>query len=311
MFIALSNLAMRLSELIILYLATAAPFGVAGYFCQPTHIARPRALLNAVCAALLWPLALLARTTLMRKSLNRPLPNATTQKVVLPRERQIDNAQRALLCVLYRMEDFAREAFGLEGESLRQTTRETIASVERHVGLTLAVAEIKQDAPPSPREIELCRLAGREGEDLFVAGRCLQRRHTARLKAHQAASRLALLHALAALREGMPGAQTGRIIDFIAARSLFAALLEAYARAIDLLSLLEDERATMSVARLLDAACASLRDVETLCAQDAPKSFIQPGSLADSVGDNSCLISIQQSNQHLLPSNSQTSRTHG
>ncbi|HKP71570.1 MAG TPA: hypothetical protein VJT82_01450, partial [Pyrinomonadaceae bacterium] len=61
MSVALSNRAMRLSELVIIYLAAAAPFGVTYFLRQPAHVPRTRVLFAAASTALLWPLALLSR----------------------------------------------------------------------------------------------------------------------------------------------------------------------------------------------------------------------------------------------------------
>ena len=112
------------------------------------------------------------------------------------------------------------------------------------------------------RETELFRLAGRKGEDLLLAGRCVRRRNIRRIVLHQARSRTGLLHALAEVREivGLVAATA----NAGAARHLSVATLRFYASAFDLLSLLEDESAATSVARLLDAECARLRRLEAL-----------------------------------------------
>src|SRR5689334_16581027 len=58
MCVALSPLAMLLSELAIIYLATAAPFGVARFLKEQTEDGgATRRLLKSFAAALAWPLA--------------------------------------------------------------------------------------------------------------------------------------------------------------------------------------------------------------------------------------------------------------
>ncbi len=58
MTVALETCAMRLSEFITIYLAAAAPFGVAHFLrCETRGGHRARALTRALVAALLWPLA--------------------------------------------------------------------------------------------------------------------------------------------------------------------------------------------------------------------------------------------------------------
>ena len=286
MSVALSNRAMRLSELVIIYLAAAAPFGVTYFLRQPAHVPRTRVLFAAASTALLWPLALLSRFPVQKK-FRRSKRGAPEQETQSPRRRRIDDAERALLSVLYRTEDLAGEAFGAKGEAARGCVRETVACVERYAALTLAVEETKKDAAPSPRETELCRVAGRDGDDLLIAGRCLQRRNVARLRAHHADSRLNLLHALAEMREVFERTPSTQANGAHAPHHVLAALVESYARAIDLLSLLEDERAATSVARLLDAACASLRRAESRQKRNAPERVArQAGQLNVSEADS-------------------------
>jgi hypothetical protein len=135
--------------------------------------------------------------------------------------------------------------------------------VERYVGLVLACVGARKEANPSERELELCRLAGGAGDDLLLAGRCIHRRNVSRLFAHRERARAELIHALAGVREEAgrlhADAQPSESFDATAARRASESLLRALARAVELLSLLEDEEAARRVARLLDAECARLR----------------------------------------------------
>jgi hypothetical protein len=108
--------------------------------------------------------------------------------------------------------------------------------------------------------MELCRIAGRRGDDLLLAGRCLHRRNVARLLAHRERARSSLLHALAAVRELMDEAAARKYAT--AARHASVAILRFYGCAVNLLSLLEDEAAARATLRLLDAECARLRRLE-------------------------------------------------
>ena len=325
------------SELIIIYLAAAAPFGVSNFLRQPATATRTRSLLSATGAALLWPLTLLTRP-FVQKKFRRVEPETAAKEVPstevsLSREERTEAARRALLSSLYRAGDVAEEISTVNNaaacDAVRETiaacdaVRETIAAVERYVGLALLVADADEAASPqpAPRETELCRISGRAGDDLHIAALCHGRRNTARLRAHHAASRLELLHALAELREVFERTHAATSTDAHAAtehlagsRPLFAALLETYARAIDLLSLLEDERAARRVARLLDAACARLRRVESLQTHDAPESFVHTDTTGNVAGDEPCTTSIPQTKpQPPQPSLSgaQTIPTHG
>jgi hypothetical protein len=318
MFVALANGAMLLSELIIIYLAAAAPFGVAYFLRQPASVRRTRSLLRAAGAALLWPLALLSRP-LVHKKFRRVEPETATPEVSPSREQRTDDARRALLSSLYRTGDAAEEIAGANTGATREAVRETIAAVECYVGLALAVADADEAAtttPHAPRETELCRLSGRTGDDLHIAALCHRRRNIARLLAHQADSRLELLHALAELREIFEStlAATRTDSQVAALRPLFAALLDTYLRAMTLLSLFADEQAAARIARLLDAVRARLHWIESLNAPAAPESLIQPDTTGNVAGDEPCTTSIphmktQPPQPHL--SGAQTIPTHG
>ncbi len=152
---------------------------------------------------------------------------------------------------------------GPEGETERHALFAAREAVERYVGLTLAARglDADADAAPTAREMELCRIAGRTGDDLSNAGRCVHRRNVSRLHAHRERARAELFHALAATRET---ATSRHAASAPPARARVAeALIRTFARAIELLSLLEDRAAVLRVARLLDAECAHLRRLET------------------------------------------------
>lgn len=267
---------MRPSEIITLYLATAAPVGVA-YFLR-RQAARPRvstATLMATAAgvALAWPLTLTA-TFLGARRLRFKAADAgtTTPDTLSPHEAKIERAKRLLLAALREVEDLMQEARGGRNEQTRQALFEARESAERYTGLALACDGAEGVETAAPRELELWRAAGRTGEDLQVAARCVGRRNATRLDAHRNSARTELLHALAEVRELADSRPFASRANAGAARRLSEAILEAYGRAIELLSLLEDQRAAMSVARLLDAECARLRRLETFGLQDARES---------------------------------------
>jgi len=309
MSVALSMGVMRLSEFIIIYLAAAAPFGVANFLRHPADVPRPRSILKAMGAGLLWPLTLLVRS-LAEKRFGLRGHDAVTPDASPSRELHIDDARRALLSALYRIEDLARDVSHSQREATLASVHQVIASVERYVGLTLSFAHTGTVLLASPRETELCRIIGRAGDDLLIAGRCYGRRNLARLRAHQAQSRLELLHALAELREVCERTLTNTN-DASVTHALCAALFESYARVIDLFSLLEDERAAMTVARLLDAACARLRHIESLYTQVAQEFLVQQGTTGHTAGDEPCQTSIPPTNSQPQLSRTQTIRVHG
>ena len=95
----------------------------------------------------------------------------------------------------------AQGSFGKEREKMEPSACKIRESVEKYTGLSRVRVEINSDAMPDRREMELCRVAGRKGDDLLLAGLCIRRRNVARINAHLDRARTDLVHALAELRE--------------------------------------------------------------------------------------------------------------
>lgn len=269
---------MRLSETITIYLAAGAPFGV-NYFLHKQHGMISRyALLKATGAMLLWPLTavviLLNRLILAdaQETLNET-ENAIHERA----SEKIAQARRELLASLYRAQEMAHQALVGRSEKVERAVCVLRESIEKYVGLTMTTREIAHEAPPGEREIELCRVAGRTGDDLLLAGHCIHRRNVARLFDHRQRARTDFLHALAELREHTDGMHSVRLTNAVAARHFSVAILKLYGQAINLLSLLEDQNAARGVARLLDAECARLRRLESFSLEFPYKRVLGEG----------------------------------
>ncbi|MFN2481065.1 MAG: hypothetical protein ABR554_06335 [Pyrinomonadaceae bacterium] len=257
---------MRLSQLITIYLAAAAPVGVLVFLRRQADAARASAVARAAAAGLLFPFTL-AAYALARGDVTGTTSSARTHET---HEEKTESARKALVAALHGFEDRAREAGGRRADAAVRAAHALTSTVERYAGLTLALADAEPDGEPDERETELARIAGRGGEDLEIAGRCVRRRNASRLREHQARSRLELLHALAGLQdalEELDHARTARRPRVAAdsqpeagasARQLSAALLRVYERAFDLLLVLEDARGVQTLVRLLDATRARL-----------------------------------------------------
>ena len=258
---------MMLSQLIAIYLAAAAPAGVLFFLRRHPDSARARAVARAAAAGLLFPFTLaayaLARADLIGAAATPTDPRAS-------RDERIDAARKALVAALHGFEDRAREADGRLSDAAARAAHDLTSTVERYAGLTLALADAEPDGEPGERETELARVAGRGGEDLEIAGRCVRRRNASRLREHQARARLELLHALAALQDTLEGFEHPQALRHpraavgsrpgvgAAAQTASAALLRVYERAFDLLLLLEDARGIQTLVRLTDATRARL-----------------------------------------------------
>jgi hypothetical protein len=251
---------MRAVEIITVYLACAAPVGVASFLrCSGGARSVSRFAISAA-AGLLWPLTLLSHLSTRGNSAR----GITTMKKNLPpRESALERAERALLDSLHRLEDESHEACGVKHSGpTAEAARTARATVERYAGLTLAARHARPDGEPTESELEPARVSGRAGVDLEIAGRCLHRRNVARLEAHRRSTRVELLHALADLPDNFAASLLARPSDYAASRRLFAALLPVYSRAIELLQQDHDARGVQTVARLFDDACSRLRRLE-------------------------------------------------
>jgi hypothetical protein len=256
---------MRLSQLITIYLAAAAPVGVLVFLRRHADAARARAVARAAAAGLLFPFTL-AAYALSRGNLIGATTHADSRG---SHEEKIESARKALVAALHAFEDRARAAGGRRTDDAVRAAHALTSTVERYEGLTLALANAEPDGEPDARETELARMAGRGGEDLEIAGRCVRRRNASRLREHQARSRLELLHALAELQDTLEGLDHSRAVRQSRAavdsqhqpsttNQLPAALLRVYERAFDLLLLLEDARGVQTLVRLTDATRARL-----------------------------------------------------
>jgi hypothetical protein len=293
--------AMRLSQLITIYLAAAVPVAVLFFLRRHGDAARARSIARATAAGLFFPFTL-AAYALARG--NVIAANASTHTPE-PHDERIESARKALVAALHAFEDRAREAGGRRADDSVRAAHDLTSTVERYAGLTLALADAEPDGEPDERETELARVAGRDGEDLEIAGRCVRRRNASRLRAHQAQSRLELLHALAGLQDAIEGLDHSRTVRqsraadrsyryaSASARQLSAALLRVYERAFDLLLLLEDARAVRTLVRLLDATRARLY---------RHREEVPHAAHEDATGEQSCTPRRPQTTTAPLPS---------
>ncbi|MFN2596821.1 MAG: hypothetical protein ABR563_06500 [Pyrinomonadaceae bacterium] len=282
---------MRAAELITAYLAAAAPFAVVSFLRRRAHErltrAAPRDMLardvtRATLAGLLFPLALAARALARAgdASLAASSSSVVPSSSAAAHDAKFDAARKSLVAALHGFEDRAREPVAHSPDpasrhaesSARRAAADAAHAleslVERYDGLTLALAETDAEGAPAEHETELARVAGRAGDDLVIAGRCVRRRNLSRLREHQSQSRLEMLHALAALQDSLALDDAAHVSSRMSASAspqhaaasqhLSAALLRIYERAFDLFMLHEDARGVQSLTRLLDATRARL-----------------------------------------------------
>ncbi|MBV9927924.1 MAG: hypothetical protein JOZ96_23085 [Acidobacteria bacterium] len=278
---------MIVSELFIIYLAAAAPFGVARFLSERTNGAgHGPALFKAAGAALAWPFTSLPRL-LRRLSSSEAKTNADFGSA--PDERRAEAVKRGAVNALRAVEDLLVEAGALGEESERHVLFAARECVERYAGLAAACSDARADARPTPREMELCRIAGRGGDDLLVAGRCVHRRNVTRLVAHRERASAELVNALEAVRRAAhkmyppsPAAYSSEHLRAADPRRISEALARALSRAVELLALFEDRSSNAAVARMLEAESAAaapqggIEGEETCTTQAVPTAFVSP-----------------------------------
>lgn len=248
---------MRWSEPVTIYLAAGASFGVSRYLCALSLAkSRRRAAAEGLAAALLWPFAAAA---ILVKQLRHVSERDGREEADSRVHARVEEAGRTLVISINNMLDVARAVRRTGTPSLEQTLYATRECAEQYVGLAEIVADADEDAAPAAREGELARISGRRGEDLAIAARCVHRRNVSRLRAHYQRARARLLGKLAELRAEEDSSLSAERYETDERRKMTEARLEIYLRAADLFSLLEDERAVRSAAKLFDAECAGLR----------------------------------------------------
>ncbi|HEY0169544.1 MAG TPA: hypothetical protein VGB98_00715 [Pyrinomonadaceae bacterium] len=249
---------MILSDLFIIYLAAAAPFGVSRFLSEQACGARtPTALLKGAGAALAWPFTSLRRLAVRA---SRRGGRARTSEGGDLVEQHVERAKRAAVNSLRAVEDALEDACAIKDEAGRFALYAAREAVERYAGLALASEGASPDARPTSREMELCRIAGRGGDDLLTAGRCVHRRNVTRLVAHRERASAELMQALAAVRDlAVEPSESRRPAHFKEqlragdAARISEALTRALSRVAELTALLGDRATAVRAARLLDA----------------------------------------------------------
>lgn len=250
---------MRWSEPVTIYLAVGASFGVSRYLCalSPTAKRRTRATAEGLAATLLWPLLAAA---ILIKHLRHVRGSDEREEADRRVQARVEEARRTFVIAIDKMLETVRALHMTGNQSeAEQTLYALRESAEQYVGLAEIEARMDEDAAPASSEAELARISGRRGEDLLVAARCAHRRNVSRIKAHYQRGRTRVLRKLSELRAWEDAALSPESVEIDERRKMTMARLEIYLRATDLFSLLEDERAAGSAAKLVNAECSTLR----------------------------------------------------
>jgi hypothetical protein len=217
----------------------------------------------------------------LRRQRHKGSPRRATPNTDYPEQRARDEvweARNHAIAALNLLQDrIAGEGSG----HLANISRDIRDALEKHIELTLAVAESSADDMPDDSELELFRIAGRKGEDLLIGGHCIHRRNVMRLRAHLTRSRRELRRALSEL------CRTIRALDIPMPRFVHrtetkeAELGVFLASVVRILTLLQDDASAAAVTHLLDRE-------SQVAGHDTQRSDSKP-----EIGEDECSILLE------------------
>jgi hypothetical protein len=224
---------MTFIEILIIYLAIGAPFGVYYFLKHRELFSRPQLLAKTLLAALFWVYYAGQLVSAKLRSLKDTQNGADSD---VSREKEIEAASQSLLNAFSKLADDGKPTFFEYREIL-----------ERYIGLTLAVQNSSADSPVQAHETEVFRVVGHEKSELQLAGRIMHRKNFLRLQAHERAARHDFLQVAAQIYEkkSFPSINLNGKLE----------AWHSYQRSILLLAeLLEDAEAAKALKRLADSA---------------------------------------------------------
>jgi hypothetical protein len=181
---------MHWTDLLIIYLSCGAPFGVYFFLQNRKKYDLSRLLLSSGAAGLFW---IAYAYLLWRKNIAKRLTgkeNSSKKPEISLLEQQISVLQEQILQAFIDLN--AKTPLKPGFFAFRDV-------LERYSGLTLAIRAEETIAGES--DFEVFRIAGRKKKELPLAGKCLARKNSMRLKSHQCNAREDFLKLLAKLGE--------------------------------------------------------------------------------------------------------------
>jgi hypothetical protein len=174
---------MTLTEIITIYLAIGAPFGVYQFLQFRTQ--RPMGILIIKSFAWWFGWLFFFIQFLSQKLFTFTFVNELQTDSEL--EKNLKEAEKKLFDVFFMANGIINNK--LSFFEFRET-------VERYIGLSIANSTSTVDFSPEESKHEFFQVAGLKDEQLKIAGRCFQRRNLATLKRHQELAGLDLLKIL-------------------------------------------------------------------------------------------------------------------
>lgn len=234
-----------MSEIIIIYLAVGAPFAV--HFVLHNLPVTKNLFLKSFGVAIFW-LPLMAIKVFYGKNQNEDFH----------KNEKLEFVRRSLLSTLNEIRAASEVIKSDQNiEELIWVIRE---NAEKYSGLTLACESLDETDSPSEHEVEIYRITGCKSDELKIAARCTHRRNVRQILEHRNRAGASFLHALVEMYESI---NDGSAMNPISARQINGLLLRLYANAVEILSLIEDEKAVEIVTGLSDKASIRLTAIES------------------------------------------------
>lgn len=259
--IAISRVAMRLSEAITIYLAIGAPFGVRYFFHAQAGEHGFRKMWKAAAAGFSWPLVV---WRILVAHFAQSSSEEIADSVSKNHDERVHDAKRRFLASIHALSDLTADASGPVHEDLERAAFILLENVDTYVGLAPAINDVAVDDSPKEHARELFRIAGRKGDDLLLAAQCAHRRNASRMIEHYTRARNLLVHSIADLREAVERVRPQIDANGVSEQRLGMAAVELYKNAFDLLSLMEDDENAMRIAELLNRELSRLRRLEIM-----------------------------------------------
>lgn len=264
---------MSFIEIITIYLAISAPFGVHYVF---QHKAFTRKLfLKTIIISFLWPLVVVRYFVDLR--MLRPDSNINSNK-----NEMLEHFKRNLFAALNEIRTHIQ---GIkEKENIERLVCVIRENIEKYSGLSIVSESLSEDYTPSEHEFEIYRITGCKGDELKTAVCCLHRRNVSRIKEHRTRARNNLMDALIEIEESV-NEDNGVLFMFSEqSHQINESLHRLYANMIEILLLIEDKNAVVTVTRLLDKTSARLQMIEAKSADDEQEI----------IGEEECLHTVRQ-----------------
>jgi hypothetical protein len=241
---------MRLTELMTIYLSIGAPFGVASFLIEKASLNHTQSLTKAMSVMFLWPIAI---CRLLLSSINKSIENLSAAETVSSTE--LNKAQTEFNKLLFELEDLTGK------DSSRRYLLQLIRNTTEQYAETYWVfkQEFMNRDVPAKRVMELCRIDGREGKDLLLAGHCFRRRNLSRVQIRLERLEKEFLQAMTALYESVKDQRASEPYGVTTVYRFIPTVIQLYGRAIKLFSILERKNVVHKMTELLDVSCNQMR----------------------------------------------------